>query len=112
MTSRGSSQRKARPHILQLNLEWPFNAWHDPTYWWFFADGTMLSCGSGDYARDLMSKEATGFQQLCRNAIDDSDLAPLDEQTYEILKLARKIAAHEPFSAGWERYGERQNRVF
>lgn len=100
------------PHILQPNLDWAYNDWRDPTYWWFFADGSLLSCGSGEYARDILARDPTGFQQLCRNAIADKELSPLDDRTYMILNLARSIAAHEPFGAGWERYGERQNRVF
>ncbi|MGN0287423.1 MAG: hypothetical protein ACI4B6_07125 [Atopobiaceae bacterium] len=100
------------PHILQLNLDWAGKDWRNPSYWWLFADGREVASGTGDYAWNLMAESATGFQDLCRDAIAEAKLPTLDDKTFQILKLARSIAAREPYGEGWEGYGERTNRVF
>lgn len=82
---------KGTPHVLRLKFEGGDE--RNPVFWTLFADGENVAHGTGEFARECFLDSATAFLDVCRDAIDGTDLVVLSEREYKILCMVRKIAA-------------------
>lgn len=82
---------KGTPHVLQLKLEGGDE--RSPAFWTLFADGENVVHGTGEFARERFFDSATAFLGVCRDAVDSADLEVISKREYEVLCMARKIAA-------------------
>lgn len=78
------------PHVLQIKL--PEDDSREPLSWKLFADGTCIASGSVTFARECFCKGATAFLDLCRNAVEATELRQWSQREYELLTAARGIA--------------------
>lgn len=78
------------PHVLQIKLSG--NNSREPSSWALFADGICVADGSGAFARECFCEGAKAFLDLCRDAVEATELPQWSEREYELLSAAREIA--------------------
>ena len=78
------------PHVLQIKLLGDNS--REPSSWKLFADGICIADGSGAFARECFCEGAEVFLDLCRNAVEATELPQWSEREYELLSAARGIA--------------------
>lgn len=82
---------KGTPHVLQLKLEGEDE--RNPSYWTLHADGQRVAHGTGEFAKEYFFKNAHEFLDTCQDAINFASLPCWNEHDYQLLCVARKIAA-------------------
>lgn len=78
------------PHVLHIKLSG--DNLREPSGWELFADGTCVADGSGAFARECFCEGAKAFFDLCRDAVEATELPQWSEREYELLSAAREIA--------------------
>ncbi len=78
------------PHVLQIKLLGDGS--REPYSWKLFADGVCVADGSGAFARECFYEGAEVFLDLCRDAVDATELRQWSQREYELLSAARGIA--------------------
>ena len=103
---------EGRPHVLQLNAFGEGEGgWMNPDRWHLYADGLEVAIGSGEFARACFEDSAEAFLNACRRAVEDANLADLDEREFYLLCRARGIARFGPFDDGSCFMGSREGRA-
>ena len=77
-------------HVLQIKLSGDSS--REPSSWKLFADGTCVADGSGAFARECFCEGTEVFLDLCRDAVDATELRQWSRREYELLSAARGIA--------------------
>ena len=100
--------------ILQLNtdVEAGTHDWRDPNSWRLYANGLEVASGTGKYAKECFYASETAFLELCREAIESSNVPKIDEREYRLLKIAKRMASLEPYDDGSCTLGAKRGRVF
>ena len=85
-------------HILQITFENTKKArkHYCLGYWKLYADGRLVAKGSAEYAKQCFEESSTAFLDICRKAVEEAKLPPLTEREFEVLCIARAVAAIEP----------------
>ncbi len=98
--------------VLQLNMDRKDGGWMNPTSWSLYANGSKVASGSGTFARECFYSSESAFLEACQEAIEGSNVPEISGREYDLLKIACRIAAFEPFDDGSCILGERAYRVF
>lgn len=80
-------------HVLQLKLEGPDP--RTPQAWELFADGASVASGTGEHAFECFCADCRAFLDLCRAAVDASELPAWSRHDYDLLCAARRVAVVE-----------------
>lgn len=83
---------EGNPHVLQLDVR---GEDRQPQVWSFYADGTLVAGGDGEYATQCFEESAEKFRDVCRAAVAAAALPPLSQREYQLLRAARSIARVE-----------------
>lgn len=83
------------PHILQITLIG--NDERNPYWWKLFADGNEIASGDRLFVEQCFQKSKMAFMDECKAAVEASDLMPLSNCDYELLKAAQNIANIKPY---------------